>query len=169
MAFSAFEVRIIRDLRLFLNVREKHEIGLRGLRDSCHISAGTIKKYNLSLGSTRVRSQPQGEPKSLELLNPNSSGPSIWMKYEWDMNEIWMRYEWWYEWCMNDIWMIYEWYMNEIWMIYEWYMNDIWMRYEWYMNDIWMIYEWYMNDIWMIYEWDMNDIWMIYERDMNDI
>ena len=33
MAFPAFEVRMMRDLRLFVNVREKHEIGLRGVRD----------------------------------------------------------------------------------------------------------------------------------------
>ena len=79
MAFPAFEVRMMRDLRLFVDVRKKHEIGPRGVRDSYHISAGTVKKYNLSLGSTRVRSPPQGEPNCLEQLNPNSPGPSVYI------------------------------------------------------------------------------------------
>ena len=47
MAFPAFEVRMMRDLRLFVDVRKKHEIGPRGVRDSYHISAGTIKKIQL--------------------------------------------------------------------------------------------------------------------------
>ena len=47
MAFPAFEVRMMRDLRLFVDVRKKHEIGPRGVRDSYHIPAGTIKKIQL--------------------------------------------------------------------------------------------------------------------------
>ena len=47
MAFPAFEFRMMRDLMLFVDVRKKHEIGPRGVRDSYHIPAGTIKKIQL--------------------------------------------------------------------------------------------------------------------------
>ena len=44
IVFPAFQVRMMRDLKRFVNVSEKHEIGTRDVRDSYHISAGSIKK-----------------------------------------------------------------------------------------------------------------------------
>ena len=44
------------------------------------------------------------------------------------INNIYMRMK--YEWTM-EIYMKYEWNMNEIWMKYEWNINEIWMKYKW--------------------------------------